>query len=68
MKEVNLKRVAGPFEEIPYKNFIPSPAGLVPKKSESTKPGDNTRSIFHFFLARESNIRIWIMQLHCVWN
>ena len=31
MKEVKLKRVAGPFENIPFTNFIQSPVGLVPK-------------------------------------
>ena len=31
MKEVRLKHVAGPFETIPFKNFIQSPIGLVPK-------------------------------------
>ena len=41
MKEVWLKRVAGPFNEIPFKNFIQSPIGLVPKS------GNQTRLIFH---------------------
>ena len=41
MKEVKLGRVAGPFEQIPFKNFIQSPIGLVPKGS------DQTRLIFH---------------------
>ena len=41
MKEVKLGRVAGPFNEIPFKNYIQSPIGLVPK-------GENqTRLIFH---------------------
>ena len=31
MKEVKLKRVAGPFKTIPYDNFIQSLIGLVPK-------------------------------------
>ena len=30
MKEVQLKRFAGPFEHVPYDRFIQSPAGLVP--------------------------------------
>ena len=41
MKEVKAKRVAGPFEEIPFDNFIQSPIGLVPKDN------DQTRLIFH---------------------
>ena len=31
MKEVEAKRFAGPFEKIPFDNFIQSPIGLVPK-------------------------------------
>ena len=31
MKEVKLKRYAGPFEMVPFENFIQSPIGLVPK-------------------------------------
>ena len=31
MKEVKAKRFAGPFADIPFKNFIQSPVGLVPK-------------------------------------
>ena len=42
MKEVHLKRVAGPFKEIPFTNFIQSPIGLVPKAGS-----DQTRLIFH---------------------
>ena len=41
MKEVKLKRVAGPFNDIPFKNFIQSPVRLVPKA------GGKTRMIFH---------------------
>ena len=41
MKEVKYRRVAGPFDHIPYKNFIQSPIGLVPKS------GGKTRLIFH---------------------
>ena len=41
MKEVKQKRVAGPFAEIPYDNYIQSPIGLVPKA------GNKTRLIFH---------------------
>ena len=42
MKEVRLGHVAGPFDEIPYKNFIQSPIGLVPKAGEG-----QTHLIFH---------------------
>ena len=42
MKEVKVKRVAGPFDEIPFENYIQSPIGLVPKVG-----GDSTRLIFH---------------------
>ena len=42
MKEVKLKRVAGPFDTIPFENYIQSPIGLVPKAG-----GDQTRLIFH---------------------
>ena len=34
MKEVELKRFAGPFDKIPFKNYIQSPVGLVLKKGE----------------------------------
>ena len=42
MKEVKLKRVAGPFDHIPFDNFIQSPIGLVPKAG-----GNQTQLIFH---------------------
>ena len=42
MKEVQLKRVAGPYSKPPFENFIQSPIGLIPKVS-----GDGTRLIFH---------------------
>ena len=41
MKEVKLKRYAGPFHKVPFKNFVQSPIGLVPKA------GNKTRLIFH---------------------
>ena len=41
MKEVGAGRVAGPFPNIPFKNYIQSPVGLVPKA------GGKTRMIFH---------------------
>ena len=43
MKEVKLKRVTGPFENIPFTYFIQSPVRLVPKGNEGT----DTRLIFH---------------------
>ena len=41
IKEIRLKRVAGPYDRIPFNNFIQSPIGLVPKA------GGQTRLIFH---------------------
>ena len=43
MKEIKLKRVAGPFNNIPFESYIQSPIGLVPKAS------DQTHLIFHLF-------------------
>ena len=41
MKEVQAKRLAGPYLHVPYNNYVQSPIGLVPK-------GQNkTRLIFH---------------------
>ena len=42
MLEVEKKRYAGPFEEIPYEYFIQSAIGLVPKDK-----GKKARLIFH---------------------
>ena len=42
MKEVKLKRYAGPFEQPPFNHFIQSPLGLVPKDN-----GKDMRLIFH---------------------
>ena len=42
MKEVGAKQVAGPFDKIPFENYIQSPIGLVPKAGEG-----QTRLIFH---------------------
>ena len=41
IKEVKLKRVAGPFDRIPFRNYIKSLIGLVPKAN------NQTRLIFH---------------------
>ena len=50
MKEVKEKRYAGPFKEIPFKNYIQSPIGLVPKDN-----GTKTRLIFHLSHPRDKN-------------
>ena len=42
MKEVKVGRVASPFKDPPFENFIQSPIGLVPKDG-----GKKTRLIFH---------------------
>ena len=36
MKEVAVGRFAGPFDTIPFKNYIQSPIGLVPKANDQT--------------------------------
>ena len=48
MKEVEQKRYAGPFEHIPFDNYIQSPIGLVPKDG-----GKKTRLIFHLSYPRK---------------
>ena len=47
MKEVKLKRYAGPFETIPFQHYLQSPIGLVPKDN-----GKDTRLIFHLSYPR----------------
>ena len=47
MKEVKENRYAGPFENIPFDNYIQSPIGLVPKNG-----GKDTRLIFHLSYPR----------------
>ena len=47
MKEVKLKRFAGPFEKIPFEYYIQSPVGLVSKDN-----GKDTRLIFHLSFPR----------------
>ena len=42
LREVKLKRVAGPFDHIPFEFYIQSPIGLVPKDA-----GNETHLIFH---------------------
>ena len=53
MKEVELKRYAGPFESIPYESYIQSPIGLVPKDD-----GKKTRLIFHLSYPRETGLSV----------
>ena len=36
MKEVREKRVAGPFDSVPFKNYVQLPIGLVPKANNKT--------------------------------
>ena len=50
MKEVKLKRFAGPFKKIPFDSYIPSPIGLVPKDN-----GKDTRLIFHLSYPRNKS-------------
>ena len=49
MKEVQEGRYAGPFEHIPFENYIQSPIGLVPKDG-----GKKTRLIFHLSHPRDT--------------
>ena len=50
IKEIEAKRYAGPFEEIPFEFFIQSPIRLVPKDG-----GKDTRLIFHLSYPRQKN-------------
>ena len=50
MKEVQLKRFAGPYTNIPFANYIQSPIGLVPKDG-----GAKTRLIFHLSYPKDGN-------------
>ena len=52
MKEVQLKRYAGPFRQVPFKNYIQSPIGLVPKDG-----GTQTRLIFHLSYPRNGKCK-----------
>ena len=53
MKEVKLGRYAGPFKEPPFKNYIQSPIGLVPKDG-----GTDTRLIFHLSYPRSTKEKL----------
>ena len=50
MTEVKAKRYAGPFKKIPYRYYIQSPVGLVPKDK-----GKKTRLIFHLSYPRSGD-------------
>ena len=57
MKEVQNNRFAGPFENIPFKNYTQSPVGLVPKGA-----GMDTRLIFHLSYPRNSKVKCYILK------
>ena len=62
MKEVQLGRYAGPYDDIPYDNFIQSPIGLVPKA------GNKTRLIFHLsytFPNGNQSVNYWTPEHLC---
>ena len=63
MKEVEAGRYAGPYKEPPYKRFIQSPIGLVPKA------GNKTRLIFHLsYTFKESgneSVNFWTPEELC---
>ena len=50
MVEVKAKRYAGPFKKIPFKYYIQSPVGLVPKDQ-----GKKTRLIFHLSYPKDGD-------------
>ena len=55
MKEVELKRFAGPFDNPPFEDFVQSPIGLVPKDG-----GRKTRLIFHLSYPRNKSEKLSI--------
>ena len=50
MKEVELGRYAGPYDDPPFDNFVQSPIGLVPKDK-----GLKTRFIFHLSYPKDGD-------------
>ena len=50
MKEVELGRYAGPYEDPPFESFVQSPIGLVPEDK-----GTKTRLIFHLSYPRSGD-------------
>ena len=62
MKEVQVGRMAGPFDQIPFENYVQSPIGLVPKA------GNQTRLIFHLsykFPNGNKSINYWTPAESC---
>ena len=60
MKEVQQKRFAGPFINPPFHQYIQSPVGLVPKKSEGQGQGQwqgvqDMKLIFHLSWPRSGD-------------
>ena len=53
MQEVRVGRYAGPFDEIPFDNYIQSPIGLVPKDG-----GTKTRLIFHLSYPKDAQTSV----------
>ena len=51
MKETKLKHFAGPFQTIPFKYYIQSPTGLVPKDQ-----GKQTRLVFYLSFHDQSSV------------
>ena len=61
MKEVELGRFAGPFEELPFQFFVQSPIGLVPKDK-----GLKTRLIFHLSYPKDGDsVNSGILKEYC---
>ena len=58
MKEVSLGRIAGPFEKIPFTNFMQSPIGLVPKT------GGKTHLIFHLSFNFKKKAKAIVVGVH----
>ena len=61
IKEVKLKRYAGPFKKIPFNRFVQSPIGLVPKH------GGQTRLIFHlsYDFCKYKSVNFYIPKEKC---
>ena len=62
MKEVKHQHFAGPFEEIPFENYVQSLVGLVPKAD------NQTRMIFHLsyrFKNGNESINYWTLADKC---
>ena len=55
MKEVNMKRVAGPYDKIPFNSYIQSPLGLV-WSPRPVKTRRGLSSIYRMILAKKARI------------